>query len=157
MPSQLHALCFDAHDPHALARFWAGVLGFEVEDESQHDVTLLPDVDPGFRLRFVASQEQKVVQNQMHFDLTSSSLEEQEATVDRALRLGGRHCDVGQRGDEGARRPRGSRGQRVLRHRTGQQLPRPLAASSGRSPATGRATSSWARISAPRSAPWWNA
>jgi catechol 2,3-dioxygenase-like lactoylglutathione lyase family enzyme len=36
----------------------------------------------------------------MHLDLTSRSLEEQEQTVSRALALGGRHIDVGQRPDE---------------------------------------------------------
>ena len=37
----------------------------------------------------------------MHPELTSASLEDQRATVERALALGGRHVDVGQRGDEG--------------------------------------------------------
>ena len=32
----------------------------------------------------------------MHFDLTSPSLEEQQATVARVLALGGRHIDIGQ-------------------------------------------------------------
>jgi hypothetical protein len=33
--------------------------------------------------------------------LTSTSLEDQQQTVARALRLGARHIDIGQRGDEG--------------------------------------------------------
>ena len=37
----------------------------------------------------------------MHFDLTSSTAEDQHRTVDLALQLGARHFDVGQRGDEG--------------------------------------------------------
>ena len=37
----------------------------------------------------------------MHFDLTSTSLEDQQQTVARALELGGRHIDVGQRPEEG--------------------------------------------------------
>jgi catechol 2,3-dioxygenase-like lactoylglutathione lyase family enzyme len=37
----------------------------------------------------------------MHFDLTSTSLEGQQETVARALELGGRHIDVGQRPEEG--------------------------------------------------------
>ena len=36
----------------------------------------------------------------MHFELTSSSLEEQQRTVARALELGGRHYDVGQLPEE---------------------------------------------------------
>jgi hypothetical protein len=37
----------------------------------------------------------------MHFDLTSTSLDDQRQTVERALALGGRHVDVGQRPEEG--------------------------------------------------------
>ena len=33
MTSQLFALCFDANDPLRLARFWAGVLGWEMVDD----------------------------------------------------------------------------------------------------------------------------
>ena len=40
-------------------------------------------------------------QNQLHFDLTSTSLLDQQQTVARALGLGGRHIDIGQRSDEG--------------------------------------------------------
>ena len=37
----------------------------------------------------------------MHFDLTSTSLDDQQQTVARALELGARHIDVGQRPEEG--------------------------------------------------------
>lgn len=37
----------------------------------------------------------------MHVDLTSTSVQDQQAVVQRALDLGGRHHDAGQRGDEG--------------------------------------------------------
>jgi hypothetical protein len=37
----------------------------------------------------------------MHFDLTSTSLDNQKQAVDRALELGARHIDVGQRPEEG--------------------------------------------------------
>jgi predicted enzyme related to lactoylglutathione lyase len=97
MTLQLHAVCFDAHDPEGLARFWAGVLNFEPEPDA---VTLRPTDDTGFLLRFNQSDEPKTVQNQMHFDLTSTSLEDQQATVARALDLGGRHIDVGQLPEE---------------------------------------------------------
>ncbi len=96
MTSQLRALCFDANDPIGLARFWSGVLGWEMTDDPHDGVTLLPADDTGFRLRFLPSREAKESQNQMHFDLTSTSLEDQERTVARALALGGRHIDIGQ-------------------------------------------------------------
>jgi hypothetical protein len=37
----------------------------------------------------------------MHFDLTSTSLDDQQQTVARSLGLGARHIDVGQRPEEG--------------------------------------------------------
>lgn len=96
MPSRLHALTVDATDPAALARFWAAMLGWDVIDGTQ----LLPTDDTGFRLLFVPTDEPKAAQNRMHFDLTSSSLEDQQGTVAKALELGGRHTDVGQRPEE---------------------------------------------------------
>src|SRR6187549_1674646 len=92
MTLNLHALCFAAHDPARLARFWAGLLDWRTQD----DVTLLPTDDTGFRLRFLPTEEPKTRQNQMHFDLTSTSLEDQRRTVAKALELGGRHIDIGQ-------------------------------------------------------------
>jgi catechol 2,3-dioxygenase-like lactoylglutathione lyase family enzyme len=101
MTTSFHALSFDAHDPQELARFWAGVLGRELVDDPYDGITLPPSDDTGFRLRFLPSQETKVGQNRMHFDLNSTSLEGQQETVSRALELGGRHIDVGQLPEEG--------------------------------------------------------
>lgn len=95
MTPQLDALCFDAGDPHALARFWSGVLGWEMREDPAGPA-LLPDDDTGFRLRFLLSERPRSGPNQMHFDLTSTSLEDQQEIVDRVLELGGRHLDVGQ-------------------------------------------------------------
>ncbi|MGW1671571.1 VOC family protein [Streptomyces sp. NPDC002324] len=100
MTSHLHALCFDANDPAGLARFWAGVLGWETVDDPYGALALAPDDDTGFRLRFLPSQEKKTVPNQMHFDLTSKSLDDQRQIVARVLDLGGRHIDIGQLPDE---------------------------------------------------------
>ncbi|WP_314409377.1 VOC family protein [Streptomyces kroppenstedtii] len=97
---QLFALSFDAGRPADLARFWSGLLGWETVDDPQDGILLLPSDDNGFRLRFLPSQEPKTVQNRMHFDLTSTSLEDQQRTVDRALELGGRHIDIGQLPEE---------------------------------------------------------
>jgi predicted enzyme related to lactoylglutathione lyase len=97
MTSNLVALGFDAHDPVRLAQFWAGVLGREIADDG---VTLLPSDDTGFQLRFLPTEAPKTSPNQMHFDLTSQSLEEQHQTVARALELGGSHLDIGQGPDE---------------------------------------------------------
>ncbi|CAM3329141.1 VOC family protein [Stackebrandtia soli] len=97
MTAQLFALSIDANDPTRLANFWAGVLGWETADGT----TLVPNDDTGFRIRFLPTQEEKTVPNQMHFDLTSQSPEQQHETVARALELGGRHIDIGQTPEEG--------------------------------------------------------
>jgi predicted enzyme related to lactoylglutathione lyase len=98
--SRLFALCIAANDPHRLAGFWQGVLGWRPAGGADALAALLPTDDTGFRLRFLPTDEPKTRLNQMHFDLTSASLEEQEATVARALSLGGRHFDVGQLPEE---------------------------------------------------------
>jgi predicted enzyme related to lactoylglutathione lyase len=100
MTSKLLALTFDANDPGRVASFWSGVLGWELTDDPDNGVTLLPSDDTGFRLRFVRTDAQKSGQNRIHFDLTSTSLENQQETVARALTLGGRHIDIGQLPEE---------------------------------------------------------
>jgi predicted enzyme related to lactoylglutathione lyase len=101
MTCHLVALCFDAIDPFRLAQFWAGVLRWRIVDEPHDVVTLLPSDDTGFQIDFASTQEQKSGMNQIHLHLTSSSLDDQQSTVARALGLGGRHLDVGQRPEEG--------------------------------------------------------
>ncbi|HEY3530931.1 MAG TPA: VOC family protein [Nocardioides sp.] len=101
MTPRLHALCFDANDPQSLAGFWAGVLGWQPVDDRSGGNALVPTDDTGFRLRFVPSQARKDSPNQIHFDLTSTSPDGQQETVSRALGLGARHIDVGQRPEEG--------------------------------------------------------
>jgi predicted enzyme related to lactoylglutathione lyase len=91
--SHLVALCFDANDPDRLARFWAGVLDREIADDG---LTLVPRDGTGFNIEFQPTHEQKVSPNRIHLHLTSTSLDDQQATVARALGLGGRHLDIGQ-------------------------------------------------------------
>jgi predicted enzyme related to lactoylglutathione lyase len=100
MTSHLHALTFDALGPARLARFWAGLLGRRIGEDTGDGVVVLPDGGTDVALRFVPSAEPKSDQNRLHFDLTSASLEAQKETVARALELGGRHTDVGQLPEE---------------------------------------------------------
>jgi predicted enzyme related to lactoylglutathione lyase len=97
MPSALLALCCDATDPQRLARFWATLLGWELADDGQAGVVLLPNDDTGFLIRFLPGRDLEGGQNLLHFHLTSTSRQDQQETVTRALGLGGRHIDVGQR------------------------------------------------------------
>ena len=98
MPSLL-AVTFDAHDPVRLARFWAGVLGREVVEDTGGP--LLPGDDTQLGLRFVPSQTEKAGPNRMHLHLTSDSAADQQQTVTKALELGAHHLDVGQLPEEG--------------------------------------------------------
>ena len=100
MTSQLLELCFDAHDPPRLARFWAGLLGREIGADGV-TVELTPTDGPSSRIRFLPTHEEKTGPNRIHLHLTSTSLEDQQQTWRRALELGGRHLDVGQTPDEG--------------------------------------------------------
>jgi predicted enzyme related to lactoylglutathione lyase len=95
------ALAFDASDPLGLARFWGDLLNWEVAEDPHDGVALVPRDDTGFQLRFLPALERKDGPNQIHFHLTSTSLQDQQRTVARAIELGGRHIDVGQRSEEG--------------------------------------------------------
>jgi catechol 2,3-dioxygenase-like lactoylglutathione lyase family enzyme len=100
MTCRLVALCVDANQPLPLARFWSGVLGWEIDADADGGIALVPSDDTGFRIRFRPTEESKSGQNHLHLDLTSTSREIQEQTVARALGLGARHLDIGQRPDE---------------------------------------------------------
>jgi predicted enzyme related to lactoylglutathione lyase len=101
MTCHLVALGFDANDPPRLGRFWAGVLGWELTDDPRDGIALLPDDDTGFRIRFRPTERPKSGPNQVHFDLTSTSLDDQRKTVERSLALGARHIDIGQGPEDG--------------------------------------------------------
>jgi hypothetical protein len=100
MTCRLHALCFDANHPVRLARFWAGVLGWEMASDPADGVALRAADDTGFLIRFQPTSQPKAGQNPMHFDLTSTSWQDQQHTVARALELGARHIDIGQLPEE---------------------------------------------------------
>jgi len=70
-------------------------------EDRRGGIALLPSDDIGFRIRVLQTLELKSGQNQLLFDLTSTSLEDQQQTVARLLGLGARHIDIGQRPEEG--------------------------------------------------------
>ena len=126
MTSRLSAIAFDANDPHCVASFWAGVLGWEMTEEPDDGVALLPSDDTGFRIEFLpsAGAEARAEPDALRPD--EHLLEDQQETVAqgaRARRPAHRHRPAPGGGPRRARRPRG---QRVLRDRAGQQLPRRL-------------------------------
>lgn len=99
MGSRLEAVTFDVADASPVTAFWAGLLGREIVVEPHG--SLLPGEEAQVGLRFVGSATPQVGPPRMHLHLTSVSLEDQQRTVETALRLGGRHLDVGQAPDAG--------------------------------------------------------
>jgi catechol 2,3-dioxygenase-like lactoylglutathione lyase family enzyme len=91
---RLDAVTFDVRDAAPVAAFWAGLLGREVRTEPGG--AFLPGDDTQVGLRFVTTGTDQVGRPRLHLHLTSGSLEDQQRTVAQALRLGGRHLDVGQ-------------------------------------------------------------
>jgi hypothetical protein len=99
MHSRLLTVTYEAHDPADAAQFWATLLSREVVNDAAG--ALLPGEDAQLGLRFVAGRAGRLGANRMHLHLTSADLEEQQHTVAMAVKLGGRHLDVGQRPEEG--------------------------------------------------------
>jgi catechol 2,3-dioxygenase-like lactoylglutathione lyase family enzyme len=98
MALRLEAVTFDVADAPAVAAFWAALLDREVLAEPGG--AFLPGDNTQVGLRFVPSDTKQVGRPRLHLHLTSSSLEQQQRTVETALRLGGRHLDVGQGPDD---------------------------------------------------------
>ena len=98
MPLRLEAVTFEVADADAVAAFWAGLLDRQILAEP--GAVLVPGDKVQVGLRFVTSDSQQVGPRRLHLHLTSSSPEHQQRTVETALRLGGRHIDVGQGPDD---------------------------------------------------------
>lgn len=94
MVLRFQSVTFDVADAAASAAFWAGLLGREILTEP--DGALLPGDETQEGLRFVTSDTVQIGPRQLHLHLTSRSVEHQQQIVREALRLGGRHLDVGQ-------------------------------------------------------------
>ncbi len=101
MTVQLHAVRIDAHEAQRVARFWGGVLGWKVVDEPDGGAAVIPQDGATYRLTIQQADTPKPDQNRIHFDLTSASQAAMDATVARALELGGAHIDIGQTPDDG--------------------------------------------------------
>jgi len=91
---QLEAVAFEVADAAAVAAFWAELLHRELREEAGG--ALVPGGPTQVGLRFLTSDSDQIGPRRLHLHLTSTSLEHQQRTVESALRLGGRHIDVGQ-------------------------------------------------------------
>jgi catechol 2,3-dioxygenase-like lactoylglutathione lyase family enzyme len=96
----LDALCIDANEPRRLARFWADALRWEINDDTDDEIGLVPTDGTRFRILFEPVPNAKTGQNRNHLDLTTTSVDDQNETVSRLIALGARHVDIGQGPDE---------------------------------------------------------
>ena len=101
MTSRLVSLVLDAHDPERMAPFWAAALRWTIVRDEDGEPSLQPADGTPFDLLFERVDTPKVGQNNIHLDLTTTSLDDQRRSVEELLALGGRHIDIGQRPDEG--------------------------------------------------------
>jgi hypothetical protein len=90
---RFYQLVIDSHDPRALARFWAAVLGQRILYESADEVIVGADEHRYPGLCFVPVPEGEQVKNRLHIDLDP---DDRNTEVDRLLALGARRADVGQ-------------------------------------------------------------
>lgn len=85
MSTRLTTLCFDANDPLRLARFWAAALSWDIHDETDEEIGLMPTDGTRFLLLFLPVSEPKVGKNRIHLDLVSESPDHQTEMVDRLI------------------------------------------------------------------------
>jgi hypothetical protein len=96
MTAQFVALAFDAVAPNELARFWAHALRWHIREIDGVGVELVPADATSFRLLFQPVAHAKVGQNRIHFDLTTTSADDQHDTVAELLAIGATHIAIGQ-------------------------------------------------------------
>ena len=102
MALSLQCITVDAHNPKALAEFWAEVLGWTVGEDGDDigwwierelgdpNKTGFPDI------LFLKVPDSKVVKNRLHLDLRP---DDQAAEVARLEKLGAKKIDIGQSTD----------------------------------------------------------
>jgi predicted enzyme related to lactoylglutathione lyase len=99
MPVRLHHIVIDAHDLPGLARFWTGVLGWQVLSERDREIVIGPDENAPAGICFMPATDAKMVKNRVHLDLTSAA-EDRDAEIERLLAIGAHRVDIGQTGTE---------------------------------------------------------
>ncbi len=95
----LQCITVDAHNPKALAEFWADVLGWSVGEDGDDigwwiERELNDPKNTGFPdILFLKVPDSKVVKNRLHLDLRP---DDQAAEVARLEKLGAKQIDIGQ-------------------------------------------------------------
>jgi hypothetical protein len=83
-----------------LARFWAATLNWDIDDETDEEIGIVPTDGTPFLILVLPVPEPKTGKNRIHLDLVSESREHQSEMVDRLIALGARRVDIGQSPDD---------------------------------------------------------
>ena len=98
----LQCITVDAHNPKALAEFWAEVLGWSVGEDGDDIGWWIerelndPNKTDFPEILFLKVPDTKIVKNRLHFDLCPDN---QEVEVTRLEKLGAKKIDIGQSAD----------------------------------------------------------
>ena len=99
---RLQCLTVDAHNPKALAEFWAEVLGWSIGEDGDDigwwiERELGDPKKTGFPdILFLKVPDSKIVKNRLHLDLRP---DDQVAEVARLEKLGAKKIEIGQSAD----------------------------------------------------------
>jgi predicted enzyme related to lactoylglutathione lyase len=102
MALSLQCITVDAHNPKALAKFWAEVLGWSVGEDGDDigwwiERELNDPKNTGFPdILFLKVPDSKVVKNRLHLDLRP---DDQALEVERLEKLGAKKIEIGQSTD----------------------------------------------------------
>jgi hypothetical protein len=96
MTVRLVTLALKAATSQQLGMFWAHALRWNTRDTDGADVVLVPTDPTSFDVLVRPGAGDKIGQNRIHFDLTTTSLDDHTATVAELLSIGSRHVDIGQ-------------------------------------------------------------
>ncbi len=97
MSLRLWTIVIDAHDPHTLAHWWADILHWKIFSETETEVVVTTPDERFPGLVFVPVPERKTMKNRLHLDFAP---DDRDAEVERLIRLGAKHVDVGQSSNE---------------------------------------------------------
>lgn len=97
MPSRLFNIAVGANNPHALAKFWCQVLGWDViEDDEVFDYVSIGSPDHSLPvIDFLKVPDLKSGKNRLHLDLRADGTTTKEELA-RLEGLGARRVDIGQ-------------------------------------------------------------
>ncbi len=97
--SRIAVLAVDASDPALLAEFWCRVLGWEVREQEDGNISIGTAAgEAAWSMDLLQVPEAKTVKNRLHLDLRADGTGT-DAELERLLALGARRVDVGQEPD----------------------------------------------------------